>query len=180
MKHETKCMKKQIIVEQLDIHHAEFRRLIRSLDEKNYLLAPVGKWNAGQQLDHICRSVQPVNLAFGMPGVMLRLMFGKANRPSRTYEDLIEKYKTKLAEGGRAGGRFVPGKAEWTGREKLLDRLEKLVADLGSKAESMSESRLDSFILPHPLLGKLTLREMLYFTIYHVQHHQASVLKMLE
>ncbi len=29
----------------------------------------------------------------------------------------------------------------------------------------------DRTLLPHPLLGKLTVREMLYFTIYHVEHH---------
>jgi hypothetical protein len=27
-------------------------------------------------------------------------------------------------------------------------------------------------VLPHPLLGKLTIREMLYFTVYHGEHHR--------
>jgi len=35
----------------------------------------------------------------------------------------------------------------------------------------MDEDDLDRVMLPHPLLGKLTLREMLFFTIYHVEHH---------
>ena len=30
---------------------------------------------------------------------------------------------------------------------------------------------LDKYVLPHPLLGKVTLREMLYFTIHHNEHH---------
>ena len=34
---------------------------------------------------------------------------------------------------------------------------------------------LDAVLLPHPLLGKLTVREMLFFTVYHVQHHRALV-----
>jgi hypothetical protein len=34
--------------------------------------------------------------------------------------------------------------------------------------------------LPHPLLGKLTLREMIYFTIYHVQHHHKLVQNQLK
>jgi hypothetical protein len=29
--------------------------------------------------------------------------------------------------------------------------------------------------LPHPLLGKLTVREMLFFTLYHQRHHVAVV-----
>ena len=173
-------MNKQTILEQLDIHHAEFRHLIGSLNETEYLTAPVGKWNAGQQLDHICRSVGPVNLAFGLPGFLLRLLFGKANRSSRSYEGLVEKYKTKLAEGGRASGPFIPLHAEWGKREKLLRKLEHLVSALKRKVEKTDDNQLDTLILPHPLLGKLTLREMLYFTIYHVQHHQNLVLRNLD
>jgi hypothetical protein len=37
------------------------------------------------------------------------------------------------------------------------------------------EADLDRYLLPHPLLGKLTLREMLHFTLYHNYHHVQSV-----
>jgi hypothetical protein len=30
---------------------------------------------------------------------------------------------------------------------------------------------LDEYLLPHPLIGKLTIREILYFTIYHNLRH---------
>jgi len=33
------------------------------------------------------------------------------------------------------------------------------------------EPQLDQYIAPHPLLGKITLRELCYFTIYHTKHH---------
>lgn len=173
-------MNKQTILEQLEIHHAEFRHLMASLNEADYLAAPEGKWSAGQQLDHICRSVAPVNMAFGLPLFVLGWFFGKANRPSRSYNDLVAKYKAKLAEGGRASSRFVPSTAEWTERGKLLRRLGLLVAALLKKVSKVDDNQLDIYILPHPLLGKLTLREMLYFTIYHVQHHQSAVLQNLE
>ncbi len=34
-----------------------------------------------------------------------------------------------------------------------------------------SDRQLDQYLAPHPLLGKLTLRELCYFTIYHTGHH---------
>ncbi len=173
-------MNKQQIIEQMELHHAEFARLLNSLSEAEYLSAPDGKWNAGQHLDHICRSVGPVTIAFGMPGFVSRLLFGKANRPSRSYAGLVEKYKAKLAAGGRASGRFVPGAAKWPAREKWVSRLRRLVVALNRKIEKADENQLDTLLLPHPLLGKLTLREMLYFTIYHVQHHGAAVGRNLE
>jgi len=50
-----------------------------------------------------------------------------------------------------------------------------LVNSLSHKTIKQSETALDLYILPHPLLGKITLREMLYFTAYHVYHHQTIV-----
>jgi hypothetical protein len=37
------------------------------------------------------------------------------------------------------------------------------------------EGSLDRCRLPHPLLGKLTVREMLFFTLYHNLHHVQNV-----
>jgi len=34
-----------------------------------------------------------------------------------------------------------------------------------------SELQMDRIRLPHPVLGKLSVREMLFFTLYHNQHH---------
>lgn len=38
-----------------------------------------------------------------------------------------------------------------------------------------NEKSLDKLRLPHPLLGKLTVREMTFFTLYHDRHHLRSV-----
>ncbi|UPT65903.1 MAG: DinB family protein [Sphingobacteriales bacterium JAD_PAG50586_3] len=35
----------------------------------------------------------------------------------------------------------------------------------------MSDSKLDTYLVPHPLLGKVTLREILFFTILHTEVH---------
>ena len=67
-----------------------------------------------------------------------------------------------------------------TTREVFNELNEPQQESLNKKIELFSEQDLDSHILPHPLLGKLTFREMLYFTIYHVQHHQDLMLKYLE
>ena len=44
-----------------------------------------------------------------------------------------------------------------------------------SKMERWKDVDLDRYLLPHPLLGKITLREMLYFTTFHIQHHQQTI-----
>jgi hypothetical protein len=39
------------------------------------------------------------------------------------------------------------------------------------KIGQWSEKNLDAYLLPHPLLGKITVREMLFFTTFHTDHH---------
>lgn len=168
------------LAEQLEIQYRSFRQLLGSLNENEFLDAAPGKWSAGQQLDHLCRSVAPLNLAFRLPDFALRMLFGSANRPSKSYEALVEKYQSRLEEGGRASGRYVPGPVAWKSREKYMARLEQSVTNLKQVVMQLEDSQLDSLLLPHPLLGKLTLREMLYFTLYHAQHHQNAIWKNLK
>ena len=173
-------MSKKELQQRLQKNHLRFIHHIRSLSDFDFLYVNQNKWTAGQQVDHIIKSIAPVNLAFSFPGFLLRILFGKANRPSRTFEALVEKYKLKLEAGGRATSRFIPHSINLTDREKSLNHLQDLTHTLISRINSFSEEQLDTLILPHPLLGKLTLREMLYFTIHHVEHHEIQVMKNLE
>ncbi len=168
------------IISLLTENHKGFILQFERMDERQFTTSLNGKWNSSQQLDHLIRSVQPVVLALSLPLFLLKLVFGKANRPSRLYDALVEKYQTKLAEGGRASGRFIPSRISFQHRAVAIKKLAGLVAKLKNKTASKSEEELDSYVLPHPLLGKLTLREMLYFTAYHAEHHRINTMKNLE
>ncbi len=173
-------MNKEQIAELLQTYHGHFIDRLREMNDADFCFAPEGKWTAGQQLDHIIKSAGPVNMAMRLPKFILQWKFGTANRPSKTYEQLVEKYNQKLKEGGRASGRFVPAPVDVASKELLLTKLGTLVNKLSRITQKHSEAALDQYILPHPLLGKLTLREMLYFTAYHVEHHRQLVEKGLQ
>lgn len=165
--------------EKLRENHLTFIKDIRHLSETDFNYAPTGKWTAGQQLDHIVKSVSPVNMAFSLPVFVLKIILDKANRPSRTFDALIEKYKLKLAAGGRAQGRFIPSQITFADRDAVIKKLHHLTNSLGNRVVKKSEEQLETLILPHPLLGKLTFREMIYFSIYHVKHHRLKVMENL-
>lgn len=149
-----------------------FADLIRQWPDATFEAMPESKWSAGQQLDHLIRSVKPVNLAFRLPTWLLRIVFGKPNRGSRTYSGLVEKYLQKLNAGGVASGPFVPPAIPLAKKQHLLDVYDREAQRLIKIVDQWQDTDLDRYLLPHPLLGKLTLREMLYFTIYHTGHHQ--------
>jgi len=156
----------------LDQYDAFITRLQHMHEVQAHMSAP-GKWSPAQQGEHLVKSVRPVAMALGLPRFILPLLFGKANRPSRSYDELVAKYKGKLADGGRASSPYIPGVA--TRVRTTCRRLDKTVRRLNRRVERFSELQLDTLVLPHPLMGKLTLREMLYFTAYHAQHHRESV-----
>ncbi len=86
-------MEKDSIIDKLKSNHHRFTALLLALPLEEYEREPNAKWSPGQHLDHIHRSVKPVTQAFGMPKFLLKWIFGKANRPSRNFEELVEKYK---------------------------------------------------------------------------------------
>jgi hypothetical protein len=164
-------MNKKDIITHLQSNHQQFADYIQSLSTTEFMHRKDNKWTAGQQIDHIVKAVSPVVLAFSLPRIAPRLLFGKSNRKGKTYDELVTKYKDRLADGGKASGRFVPKEVPMGEKFLLPKQVMYYTNQLCKKIEKSSEEELDTYILPHPLLGKLTFREMLYFTIYHVQHH---------
>jgi hypothetical protein len=167
-------MQKQQIIETLRERHEQFIAFVAGLDAGSFEFAPDGKWSAGQQLEHILLGVAPLATAFRLPKMLPTLIFGKSQATSRDYDSIVATYRQKLAEGGRATGRFIPKKVEFRDRDRLISKLrstlERMIVGLGD----FDEAELDIIRLPHPILGKLTIREMMYFTIYHVDHHRLA------
>jgi hypothetical protein len=173
-------MNKQEISVKLLENHQNFADFLMGLSEPDFMFAPAGKWTAGQQFDHIVRGVSPVSTALALPKFVPNLLFGKSDRYSIDFETLVKNYQAKLAGGGKASGTFIPPEIGFEQRESLKEKLLKTVAELTKRIDKFSEAQLDEYILPHPILGKLTIREMLYFTIYHVEHHHQRAVENLE
>lgn len=168
-------MEKNFILTELLEKHQQFTAYVLSLPEADFLYAPPGKWSSGQQLDHVKRSIRPLVLALRLPKGILRLLFGTANRPSKSYEELVKKYQSKLEQAVTPPAPFRPDVIAFQGRNRVQTALQTTVRSVINALERWSEEDLDRYILPHPLLGKITVREMMYFTIYHAQHHENLV-----
>jgi len=136
-------------------------------------------WSASDNVDHLIKSHKPISKALRLPKFTLQAMFGKPKKSSMTFEELCQMYRDELAKGAQASGRYLPNQENPSknGEEKkkeLLDQFSKAGMDLISIAEKWEEDALDGFLLPHPLIGKLTIREMLFFTIYHNLRHASQ------
>ena len=133
-------------------------------------------WSASDNVDHLVRAITPVTRALKLPKLALQTMFGKVDRPLRSYAELCKAYEDVLATGVGASGAFLPDQQTPidTAKQKaaLLDQLSKTGHVLAATLdEKWQDAALDQAQLPHPLLGKLTLREMMFFSIYHALRH---------
>ena len=163
-------MNKEDITNTLQKNHHQFIQYLNTLSKGDFERHGAEKWNAGQELDHILKSVQPLARALHNKAFIID-KFGESNRASILYDDFVTCYNSKLAEGGKATGQFIPETITWGDKEHILKQLQEQIESIKSAIQNYSEEELDNLQLPHPLLGLLTLREMLYFTSYHVLHH---------
>ncbi len=169
-------MNKVEIKARLEDSYEHFLKYIGKLSHDEFEYAPEGKWNAGQQAEHLIKSTRPLIQALGYPKFLIGFKFGKANRPSKTYPELVDRYKDKLTTmDGDPPGSYVPKAIKFSEYAKLAKTQTEIINKIEDKLVKWSEEELDEYIFPHPLLGKVTVREMLYFTIYHAEHHQNLV-----
>lgn len=135
-------------------------------------------WSASDNMDHLIKSHKPIAKALKLPKITLRAMFGSPNQPSRSYEAICQVYGDEIVKGAVASGRYLPDQQSSENldgvKSDLLNQFSKASSDLVSVAENWTDDELDGYLLPHPLIGKLTIREMLYFTIYHNLRHASQ------
>lgn len=138
--------------------------------------APMGEsWSPAEHVRHLTRSMAPLLPALRLPKVALRVMFGRPAGASMTLTALKEQYRAAL-DGGATAGRFTPPLDERTGavrRRAIEDAHSETVRGLTSSMQRWTDAELDAYQLPHPLLGRITVREMLLFTVLHNEHHVA-------
>jgi hypothetical protein len=147
--------------------------------ETNEFFARIdGHWSPAENVRHLIKSIRPVTKALGVPRLVLWFKFGKPRRNSTPWPEIQARYQGLLDAGGNAG-RFAPSEREEpdlaVGRARILAQFVQVNRDLRAAIATWPDRSLDRYQLPHPLLGTLTMREMLIFTAYHQTHHLDGV-----
>ena len=169
----------------LDAAEGEVRAYFGSLSTADFITRPGDAWSPAEHLRHLNRAVFAVARAFSIPRLLLRVRFGRARAPSRTCLELRDHYRALLAAGGRASGGFVPAREDVAVeavepyRGRILAHWARANQSLRAGLDRWSETDLERIRLPHPILGLLTAREMVFFTVYHAHHHVEAARRRL-
>ena len=176
---------RESLISALSAGEAEVAAFFASLTPDELVLRVENAWTAAEQLAHLNSAVSAVARGLAVPRFILRIRFGRVRSTGRSYTALRDDYRARLAAGGRASGPFVPVREDLSPpesearRHELLTRWHRVNGRLQKALASWNEKDLNTIRLPHPLLGKITAREMIYFTLYHAKHHITATEKRL-
>lgn len=153
-----------------------------SIEEEAFFAHPAHVWSPAENLAHLSKSVRAATLGLKVPQAVSGLIWGAAE--SRSFAELVSEYRQALAEGGESPPEFVaeipePIADKAATRQAVLQRWQQSAAKLAAAAASWDDEDLDKARVPHPLLGKLTIRELLFFTLYHNLHHMNDARRLL-
>jgi len=171
-------MQKDAIVDLLEDKHQDLFDFLNEHHPERWEAGPEGKWTTGQHIVHLLESAKFINTALSMPKFVLKYKYGKANRPVRDYTTVINRYQERLStvEPGTTFGPTSPKKVPpLKDKDYLMDRLKMECKKLQYKTKKWKDTHLDTYIVPHPLMGKMPVREMIMWSAYHVQLHTETL-----
>ena len=85
-----------------------------------------------------------------------------------------------LSTSPKVGDQFSADINRMFTKPEILSRFQKECEDIKVITLEWSEEDLSSYVIPHPILGKFSVREMLYFTIFHTTHHYKALINKYE
>ncbi len=171
-------MNKAVLSKELQLAFDKMVYLLHNQEDDLYDQEIIeGKWTTGQHIGHLIKSMKPVNTAMRVPKLLLSYKFGTCNRKERSFEEMVNKYEAKLeASQAQAPSRFTSDPIPAKDKAKSIEQLQEQTKKMIRLMNNWSEDALSKYVLPHPLLGKLSFREMVAFSILHMEHHR-QVLK---
>ncbi len=164
------------LIKELNQIFDETKSWIHAQSEERFNIELIpGKWTIAGHLYHLIKSTKAVSKGMSMPKIGLQTMFGKSNRKERTFKELQEKYENSLLEIDKIDfkdpNNFEAEPGRHFNKLELIKRFEQEQIDFIKAINKWDEEKMSIYILPHPLLGKCTIREFIYFTIFHTEHH---------
>ena len=108
-----------------------------------------------------------------MPKFLLKYKFGTNNRANRNYDEVVIKYQDKLAANPGVTANISKKIPPITlaNKRTFISKLDTKKVTLLKKFQKWNDTDLDTYLLPHPLLGRMTIREIMMWNAYHTEHH---------
>ena len=157
----------------------ENAQFVASISDEDFYKKKNEKWSIAENFDHLILSNKPLASGLKKAKIFFRA-FGTAKEASKKYTEIVAIYEEALLTRNPTNNPYISKDIESTSREKYLSNWNMIGEKYQERLDQWTEKDLDKYRIPHPVLGKLTVREMMFFTINHNFHHLKIMKKYLE
>ena len=171
-------MEKNDIIDLLEYKHQDLFVWLENQPDDKWIQGPIEKWTVGQQVLHLTNSLKLLNHAMSFPAFILKYKYGTANRALRDYDQVAKRYQENLIVNQERAKQFNNSlkKPSLLQKDALITTLKIQQKKLQHKTQKWKDHKLDNLVLPHPLMGRMPVRELLMWTAHHTEHH-TNILK---
>lgn len=142
------------------------------------------KWSVGYHIQHITSAMNRVAGGLQNAGVLPKR---EPVTPSRDFATMRETYSETLRNTPRETLRQLGSRVTLEEHEspdayktQMISSFKDAITNFNTALEHFDEANLESLGMPHPIMGLLSSREMVFFIVFHNTHHQNGIQKLLE
>jgi hypothetical protein len=153
----------------------ELDNYLKGIKNQSFSNSVNGKWSIAQNIDHLTVSNNITALSLNIPRPLLKQLFKTNQRVNWNYDEVAWKYQLQLSHGAKAPLPFQP-RLSLIPIPSVIDFFwKKSCSNILKAVDNWSENDLDTYVVAHPILGKITVRELFFFTVYHTRHHLNTI-----
>ena len=164
---------KSELIEILESGHQAIRNYVASISKQGFFAGSDQRWSPAHHLGHL--TLTHVSVLRGFP---LKDRLPNFDKPSRGYEAMQQAYLEALKNAPPAllaNNPFATKLKPEDTQQALIESFNHKAQELRESILSWSEEDLDTKAMKHPVLGLLSVREMLEFVAIHDRHHLKGI-----
>lgn len=142
----------------------------RKLKQDDFFVSKQGKWSPAEQLEHLCLSYNNTNKALQHKNGLEE----SARASYRSYSGISSLYQQALTSAPKhltEQNPFMPKVLASSSQQELIKHYLSATKALRQTVNDFSEFDLDHKTLNNPFLGRLSIRECIFFLLHHDKHH---------
>ncbi len=172
------------LINALNTQKLEFQNFLSSIPSERFFERSSENWSIAHHLKHITSVINRIATGLLNPGVLPKR---EPATPSRDFATMHQTYLNTLqntpSETLRQFGNRVTLE-EHTDldayKNQMIASFTDAITNFNTALEAFNEEHLEALGMPHPLLGLISSREMVFFTVFHNAHHRKGIHKLLE
>jgi nitrate/nitrite-specific signal transduction histidine kinase len=172
------------LIKALNIQKLEFQRFLSSIPNKQFFDGSSEQWSVAHHVKHITSVINRIATGLANPGALPKR---EPATPSRDFATMHQSYLNTLQNTPSETLRQFGSRVTLEERQdfqayqtQMISNFVDAITNFNTALEGFDEEHLETLGMPHPLLGLISSREMVFFTVFHNAHHQNGIQNLLE